>query len=1177
MDEFPPTADAGDVHIKLTKKAVCGGPVTHVQFVGDGFVYALGGWLHRSWDSIGHLVFSSGGIIHGLATPGETSQYSLVFGGKQIAFIQGVMLRDKPIRSLELRRRQHDSSTRNDLYLPQYQLELADWIWDARFLAKNDRDESIGEDGSKKTLVVGLAHHILEVMHVGFGDTVDFKKLHRIVANPACLVTSTNLFSCTLSNKLWVAAGTSFQDIVVWTVDLNTVIRSNGAKQCVMQEDPLNLSGHTGVVHSVQFSSNGSTLASTSDDRSVRLWKKKPNEDATDFWELEWTGWGHTARVWSVVFSPTFDAVVTSGEDNTVRVWSQAGGQQLAVLNLPSGSAWCVDIRDSQVLIGGNNGTITLEDLSCHISSEINQRGLVQSCTVLVPDDRSKAGRLTDAIGSEERDGCDEDTPTELSAEEPKKKRKKKSKKKSQNVQVIVGMKWLDCNASDLPHILVATRMGSLMSLSVNDQVWTELAPWWESSLQTTSGVACTDGCCMAVHPDGQNIAIGTTRGDIILTKSCDIEHVPSTNVLSSGREYKSVQGLHWVNSTTLLSFHVRTTVVWTLPVDLGKGVIETESISYTAFCSGIKAVPISFAYDSACGRLIIGDSRGNIALFQLDENAGTNESKLREPAGVLNAVHQKEHVQELLLDSNRIISVGNDGSLHVSYIEGVNLRRGFSFPVGSLSGLERIWRINHPIVDSTNTLLVGGYFGNIFVVMDLKSGVELFRVDTGGRQRSAECFIGSSPAAGTYDCIYGLAVCANRKDGRNELLIRHNASQTRKALAALPNLRSLKNIGLHIETIYSVCLFSLYGSLLLLAGSEDCTSSISICGSPGEQGELLDSMSLTPQESCVRAVCSSQQDDSSALLVVGGGKLVLQFFLVRKATSDSILPVTCRGLDVTLLGYGKTRANATIDHRINTVKAVPLQGTRGKHIVLAGDSDGNCHIYLVQEDICARHTFGYIKPVGPRPILSLDVLEIGPRLLLLIGTTAGEVILWDVPGDSGSFKLTEHGSLDLTAQIAVHPLGTYQAHQMGTNTIQASVLKREQAGDKLQFSILICSGGDDQAICVCEATLSLQNDGKLSIEKPLLPFITKEASSSAVKGVAVFPTGGERGVATILSVGYSQRLAAWQYSSEKQGKLALLTSNPIDVGDVNCLDYHEGVTAVGGFGIELTSVAQLT
>ena len=382
MDEFPPTADAGDVHIKLTKKAVCGGPVTHVQFVGDGFVYALGGWLHRSWDTIGHLVFSSGGIIHGLATPGETSPYSLVFGGKQIAFTQGVMLRDKPIRSLELRRRQDDSSTRNDLYLPKYQLELADWIWDARFLAKSDRDESIGEDGSKEILVVGLAHHLLEVMHVGLGDFVDVQKLHRIVANPACLVTSTNLFSCTLSNKLWVAAGTSFQDIVVWTVDLNTVIRSNGAKQCVMQEDPLNLSGHTGVVHSVQFSSNGSTLASTSDDRSVRLWKKKPNEHSTDLWELEWTGWGHTARVWSVVFSPTFDAVVTSGEDNTVRVWSQAGGQQLAVLNLPSGSAWCVDIRDSQVLIGGNNGTITLEDLSSHISSEINQGGLVQSCTV---------------------------------------------------------------------------------------------------------------------------------------------------------------------------------------------------------------------------------------------------------------------------------------------------------------------------------------------------------------------------------------------------------------------------------------------------------------------------------------------------------------------------------------------------------------------------------------------------------------------------------------------------------------------------------------------------------------------------------------------------------------------------------------------------------------------------
>ena len=1172
MDEFLPAGDNVDRHDKsrpcLTQKAVCGGPVTFVKFVANRFLYSRGGWLHRSWDSVGFLVFPSGGVVHGLADSDPDSPYSLVFGGKAVAFTKDVLLEDRPVRSLEVQRQNDITGTSKF----RYQLELSDWIWDARFLTGNDTNRSIGATNAQKHLLVGMAHHILEVMRIHFGEGVLVERSRRIVASPACLVTSMKLFQCSLSHKLWVAAGTSFQDIVVWSVGQDSIASNNPGENPQIQ-DPVNLSGHTGVVHSVQFSPDGSMLASTSDDRSVRLWMKNQKPGNKEAWGLAWSGWGHTARVWSVAFSPMLDAIVTSGEDHTVRIWSQAEGRQLTVVNMPSGSAWCVDVRGSFVLVGGNNGTLTLDDISGRIATTTGNGSSTKFCTILVPDDRNKTVQNVDETGKEEYENRDVRMLGISETEQPKVKLKKKSKNLPK-AQVIVGMKWFDFHTGSLPRILVATRAGSLLSFNVDSQKWTEHAPWWDLSLLSTSRVACSDGCCMSVHPDGLNVAIGTTRGDIVIVSLNVGDQSPRRVVLSSGRSEKSVQSLTWVNRTTLLSFHVRTIMWWTFSKDLGENGIEAEGVCCAAFCLGTKAVPICFAYDSECERLVVGDSRGNIGLFQLNKLSFSEDSKLNEPLAMLHTVHQKEHVQQMLLDSNRIISVGNDGCLHVTYIESGNLRRGFSVPAGSLSGLERIWSIGNPSNESEKTLLVGGYFGNVFIVMDIKSGYEVFRIDTEGRQRSAACFIDTSSETEFWHRHYGLTVCANRKDGLNELMLCYKISQGCQKLDPLRDLKALNCIALHNETIFSVNLFSLHGKLLLLTGSEDCTSRLSICRSEGDDGSLLDSMSLTPQESCVRAVCSSQRDKGSALVVVGGGKLVLQFFLVRVATNDFRHPVTCLGLDVVLLGIGKTKANATIDHRINAVKATPLDGVHGSHVVFAGDSDGSCHVYLVNENNTSRHIFGCIIPVGPRPILSLELLKIGSRILMLIGTTSGEVVLWDIPGDAKSFRLTEYGGLDVTTESMVSPLGVYQAHQMGTNTISAAIVKRHSSGDSINASVLICSGGDDQAICVCEAAFSFQDCGRLSLERPLTPFVTAEASSSAVKGVAIVPHEHNPEVSWILSVGYSQRLAMWEYSSEKPESLVLVESSPMDIGDINCLGLHRNMVAVGGLGVGLTSIS---
>ena len=66
---------------------------------------------------------------------------------------------------------------------------------------------------------------------------------------------------------------------------------------------------------SVAFSPDGRTIASASEDRSVRLWSAATGE-------LMKTLQGHTLRVYSVAFSPDGSTIISASEDKSVRLWT---------------------------------------------------------------------------------------------------------------------------------------------------------------------------------------------------------------------------------------------------------------------------------------------------------------------------------------------------------------------------------------------------------------------------------------------------------------------------------------------------------------------------------------------------------------------------------------------------------------------------------------------------------------------------------------------------------------------------------------------------------------------------------------------------------------------------------------------------------------------------------------
>lgn len=333
-------------------------------------------------------------------------------------------------------------------------------------------------------------------------------------------------------------------------------------------------------------------------------------------------------------------------------------------------------------------------------------------------------------------------------------------------------------------------------------------------------------------------------------------------------------------------------------------------------------------------------------------------------------------------------------------------------------------------------------------------------------------------------------------------------------------------------------------------------------------------------------------------MIAVGGAKLSLQFFSL-----DDLVDDKNDSIPVTFLGWGRSPEKAMIDHRINTVKATPIQFEIGnnsndvdedkQHLIAAGDSNGSLYLYKVSQTprLSSSCNIGMLAFRSSRPILSLEFLVAQTKqnatiLLLLVGTTAGTVHLIDVSEAAVTRNSLEQAVVAST--FPVTPLANYQAHAMGVNAISAArrVHSLPPLGhDSLAFRFLVCSGGDDQALCCATIVVRLfqaegnnqplacdkHEAGRFNVEVTDLRKV-EQASASALKGVHWIDE------THFVSVGYSQRLELWQYGRQSMDRVASIDA---EVGDVCCLaachetrggDEHF-IMAVGGAGVEFFSL----
>ncbi|WP_254721813.1 WD40 domain-containing protein [Kovacikia minuta] len=99
--------------------------------------------------------------------------------------------------------------------------------------------------------------------------------------------------------------------------------------------------GHTYSVNAIAFSPNGHFLATSSQDATIRLWDLRISghssptiacEDRSDVANDSMQLLGHLSRVWSVAFSPDGKTLASGSEDQTIKLWDWHTGECLKTL-----------------------------------------------------------------------------------------------------------------------------------------------------------------------------------------------------------------------------------------------------------------------------------------------------------------------------------------------------------------------------------------------------------------------------------------------------------------------------------------------------------------------------------------------------------------------------------------------------------------------------------------------------------------------------------------------------------------------------------------------------------------------------------------------------------------------------------------------------------------------------
>ena len=134
------------------------------------------------------------------------------------------------------------------------------------------------------------------------------------------------------------SAGTALRSVAVDPDGVSVVTANNSGDVHVYSASPTEsgfyglaskFSAHDAYVLKVLFSPHGSTLATASADKTIKLWSVAYDADDVASFELSQTLVGHKRWVWDCVFSADSAYIASASSDQVARLWNVAQGETI--------------------------------------------------------------------------------------------------------------------------------------------------------------------------------------------------------------------------------------------------------------------------------------------------------------------------------------------------------------------------------------------------------------------------------------------------------------------------------------------------------------------------------------------------------------------------------------------------------------------------------------------------------------------------------------------------------------------------------------------------------------------------------------------------------------------------------------------------------------------------------